>query len=59
MKKVSRTSQIKVKTKTPKMPKCSGSEKVKRTKTEVKDPFSGKSSGTGLDDYNLNIMELG
>lgn len=59
MKKVTRSSQMKVKmssagTKAP----GANVNKAPKVKRQTKDPLAGKTGGTGLDDYNLDVMQL-
>ena len=59
MKKVKKTSQIKVKTKNQNIKKSGNNfEDVKHFKSYVKNPLTGKTGGKGLDDYSLDVMTL-
>ena len=59
MKKVARTSQIKAKTSNQATKsKASNVNKTERVKRQEKNPLAGMSGGTGLDDYNLDVMKL-
>ena len=56
---VSKTSQMKVKLSNQSTrSKAVNAGKVTKVKRQLKDPLAGKTSGTGLDDYNLDVMNL-